>query len=177
LVNGVPASGKSTLASSLAGALGLPLVAKDAIKDILLETVGAEDRAASRRLSAASYDLLWAVLDWMLDGGGGAVVDCNFHSGLAEERLRPILARAQPVVVHCHASPEAILQRYTRRVERGERHPGHFDAEFLGEMCAGTRSTSESPLDLTVPTLHVQTTDGYVPSLDTITAFVRAALS
>lgn len=62
LVNGAPASGKSTLAARLARELALPLIAKDALKEVLFDTLGAPDHARSRELSAASYDLIYAVI-------------------------------------------------------------------------------------------------------------------
>ena len=54
LVNGAPASGKTTLSRRLAGDLGLPLLAKDAIKEVLYDTLGAPDRARSRELGGAT---------------------------------------------------------------------------------------------------------------------------
>ena len=176
LVNGAPASGKSVLARQLAGALGLPLVAKDTLKEILLDTVGAPDRERSRHLSVASYELLWTVLGWLLEGGGGAVVDCNCHYGMAEGRLAPLLAQARAAIVHCHATPAESASRYRRRVARAERHPGHFDAAFLDELPAG-EDGRYAPLSLPIPTLLVETTDGYVPTYEAILAFVRRTIN
>lgn len=45
IVNGPPGSGKSTLAGPLAERLGVPLLAKDAVKETLLDTLGYADRA------------------------------------------------------------------------------------------------------------------------------------
>ena len=44
IVNGPPGSGKSTLAGPLAEALSLPLLAKDAVKETLLDQLGFADR-------------------------------------------------------------------------------------------------------------------------------------
>lgn len=41
LVSGVPGTGKSTIAAPLAAALGLPLIAKDLIKEALADTLAA----------------------------------------------------------------------------------------------------------------------------------------
>jgi predicted kinase len=63
LVTGPPASGKTTLARPLAAALGLPLIGKDLIKEALFDALGTGDRAWSRRLGVASYEVLYAVAD------------------------------------------------------------------------------------------------------------------
>ena len=55
LVAGWPGSGKSTLAAALAAELGLPLLAKDEIKEALMEGLGRpETVAASQRLGQAA---------------------------------------------------------------------------------------------------------------------------
>jgi AAA domain len=55
LVAGWPGSGKSTLAAALAAELGLPLLAKDEIKEALMEVLGQpETVAASQRLGKAA---------------------------------------------------------------------------------------------------------------------------
>jgi predicted kinase len=55
LITGLPGSGKTTIARPLAHALGLPLVAKDAIKETLFDTLGTDDpnaTPASGRISS-----------------------------------------------------------------------------------------------------------------------------
>ena len=62
IVSGPPGAGKSTLAAPLAGELGLPLLAKDVIKESLFDTLGHVDPdplASSRRLGGAAMELLW----------------------------------------------------------------------------------------------------------------------
>lgn len=48
LVTGVPAAGKSTLARALSARLGMPLLSKDRVKEVLYDTLGELDRAATR---------------------------------------------------------------------------------------------------------------------------------
>ena len=55
LVTGWPGSGKSTLAAALAPELGLPLLAKDEIKEALMDALGAPATVAdSQRLGRAA---------------------------------------------------------------------------------------------------------------------------
>jgi predicted kinase len=48
VVSGPPASGKTTLARAIAPALGLPLVAKDTIKEALMSVLPVPDIETSR---------------------------------------------------------------------------------------------------------------------------------
>jgi predicted kinase len=177
LVNGAPASGKSTLARLLAADLVLPLLAKDAIKEVLYDTLGAPDRARSRQLGGASYALVYAAISWLRQAGAGAVVDCNFQRGRAEANLAALLGGGCAVLVYCYTTPDEILRRYAERAARGERHPGHFDAEGLPDLAAKVRAGVFGPLDLALPALAVDTTDGYDPDLPAILRFIRGVLA
>jgi predicted kinase len=149
VVNGPPGSGKSTLAGPLAADLGLPLLAKDAVKETLLDELGYADRAASRRLGAAAGEVLWTVLAGCPDG---AVVESWLAPPLREV-VRAGLARAgvgRVVEVWCACPADEVRRRYAART----RHPGHFDAallEDLDEALAGAEPLGLGPV-LEVPT-------------------------
>jgi predicted kinase len=124
LVTGAPASGKSTIARPLAEALGLPLLDKDAVKEALFDALGTGDREWSRRLSDASYAVLFA----MLEGVRSAVMVAN----LAPERARPLRGFDGPILeIFCTAPAHEIERRLRERV--GRRHPGHLDEAILRE--------------------------------------------
>ena len=120
LVVGWPGSGKSTLATALAAHLGLPLLAKDEIKEALMEGLGRpETVAASQRLGKA------AVLAMLRTASTcpGAVLDSTwFDYALPHARALP----GQLIEVHCTVPPELAKARY--RARTGHRHAGHLDA-------------------------------------------------
>ncbi|MCT9935146.1 ATP-binding protein [Planotetraspora sp. A-T 1434] len=128
LVNGLPGSGKTTLAKALAHALGSPLFSKDRVKESLADTLGIEAppgitaRQWSQRLGAAAAETLWALL---ADATQGAVLESPW---LAD--LRPIvlsgLQRAGIDHVHevwCDTPLPLARQRYEERA--ADRHPIH----------------------------------------------------
>jgi predicted kinase len=119
LVAGWPGSGKSTLAMALAAELELPLLAKDEIKEALMEGLGRPDTvAASRRLGRA------AVLAMLRVAGRchGAVLDSTwFDYAIPLARTLP----GQLVEVHCTVPLELAKTRY--RARAGQRHAGHLD--------------------------------------------------
>lgn len=80
-MSGPPASGKTTVAVPLAGALALPLVAKDTIKEALMDALGADNLVRSRELGRATFAVLYALARSHLSTGVGLVLEANFASG------------------------------------------------------------------------------------------------
>jgi predicted kinase len=129
IVTGLPATGKTTLARTLAQRWCAPLLAKDAIKEPLLDVLGAPDAAASRVLSDASFAVLFALARGLLEARVSAVLEGNFrpgeHAGAALE-----LARAAACAqVLCVADEPQRLRRLAARASDPARHAGHRDAE------------------------------------------------
>jgi predicted kinase len=121
VVSGPPASGKSTIASTLAVELGLPLVAKDTIKDALVSTLPVPDVAASRQLGRAAVAAMLAVA---AEAPQGAVVESNFYRSVAAAALRRLPGAV--VEVFCRCDRATAATRYQARA--GSRHAGHFDS-------------------------------------------------
>jgi predicted kinase len=172
IVSGAPNSGKTTLARRLSAELRLPLLTKDGFKEILGDTIEADDRDASKRLGAAAYELLYATAAWLLDAGTGVIVEANFWRGLSEGSLRSLIARSRPVLVHCDVSLPKLLDRHTERIARAERHAVHFDVGETEALQAAVNDGLYEPLDLDVPALRVNTTDGYAPNLEDVLNFI-----
>jgi predicted kinase len=120
VVSGPPASGKSSLAPALAAALDLPLLAKDVVKDALVDALGAPDLPRSRELGRAAVQVLLAVAR---TSGYGVL------EGVWYDRTRTALAELPgPLVeVFCRCPPDVLRARYaTRRTGRGA---GYLDLE------------------------------------------------
>jgi predicted kinase len=119
LVAGPPGSGKTTLAGPLAASLGLPLIAKDVIKEVLMQTLGTPTTVEqSRVLGRAAVETMLAVAQ----SAPGAVLESNFAAYSA-----PLLETLPGTIieVRCHCPRELALARYRERAEH--RHAGHLD--------------------------------------------------
>src|SRR5262245_2175907 len=121
VVSGPPASGKTTLARALAPALGLPLIAKDTIKQALMTVLPVPDVPASRTIGRASVAALLAVAA----EAPGAVLESVWHRSHAAAELGNLPGNL--VEVFCRCDPAIAAERYARRA--GTRAAGHFDAK------------------------------------------------
>jgi glucokinase len=135
IVNGVPASGKSTLARAAAQALGWPILSLDTVKTPFLKELAPVDRLMNRTLGRASYNAIFDVIG-AAPSGSAFVMDAWFGFQPADV-LSEGLSRAgvtDLAELWCHAPPEVIGQRYADRVS--ERTPGHPGLDYVPELIA-----------------------------------------
>jgi predicted kinase len=162
VVTGLPGAGKSTLAADLAVRYRLPLLAKDFIKEPLLDVLGAADAAASRRLSDASFAALFRFAAEWAGGGHSFILEGNFRSGEHEAPLRETLGAADVAQVLCRVPETERLARLAAREGDSSRHAGHRFGERLSATGCGVsnmvppgvlagRTGSDAFLDLPWP--------------------------
>ncbi len=165
VVTGMPSSGKTTVAEGLARQLRLPLIAKDAIKESLYESLGADDVASSGRLGAAANKLIFALAQTMLASGVSLIVEANFFHDQEPEfgELPP----HRLMQLHCEAPLSILLDRYAKR----SRHAGHHDADKIKELPARFASGAHSPLSLDGELIQLDTT--HPVELDSLAERIR----
>lgn len=173
LVNGVPASGKSTIARGIGERMGIPVLALDAVKEALFDELGHRDaeREWGRTLNRASIGAIWSLLAGF-PPDAAVVVEAWFrlppHQVVLDGLARAGIGRW--VEVWCHATPETLVARYRARA----RHPGHPAPEdYVDELAR--LATIATPMRL-APCLAVDTTDRADVDLDAIAAWVRTEL-
>jgi predicted kinase len=135
LVNGIPASGKSTLARTLAQHFGLPYLSLDGIKEPFMAQLDNVDRELNRRLGYAAYQAIWSMVA-QAPQGCIYVIDA-WYGFQPRELLRQYLREAgvtQVLEVWNQISAKLAAERYAARL--GQRSAGHPGAEYLPELRA-----------------------------------------
>jgi len=161
IVTGPPCTGKTAIARQVAEHYSLPWMGKDTFKEVLFDTLGWKDRAWSKRLSRASVEMLFRFVEAQLRAQRSCVVESNFKAEFDAARFLQLRERYafEPVQIQCVADGQVLFERFKRRAEGDERHPGHCDhlnyAEFRATLLQGRLES----LDIGGCTIEIDTTD------------------
>jgi len=147
---GLPASGKSSLAQSLADALLVPLFASDRVRKKgrfhpHRQIVAYGEGMYRPEIRRHVYTHLLALAQETLRGGHSAILDATFSQRKSRDDVRQLAqdAEANVVFVECVCSESTIRQRLVQR----ETQQGESDArvQHLPEMLADFESLTELP--------------------------------
>jgi predicted kinase len=181
LINGLPASGKTTLSRALAPELGLPLFGKDDLKDLLFDQLGWSDRERSKQIGGAAWELLWLIADRTLRAGGSLAIESNFVTERAAERLAQwhVALAIHVVELHCTADRDVLVQRFRDRALGSDRHPGHDETNLVAletEFVPRLLTDEDALIPGTDGAMVVDTTHPATINLPTIAADLRRLL-
>jgi predicted kinase len=135
IITGLPATGKTSLGKKLATELNLPFISKDEIKELLFESLGYTDLAWSKKIGSTSYDLLYYFAESLLKNNQSLIIETNFDPKFANQKIIDLKNKYnfEPMQIRCFTEGKILLERFTKRAQSSERHPGHFDAENLAD--------------------------------------------
>ncbi|MET0660215.1 MAG: ATP-binding protein [Steroidobacteraceae bacterium] len=165
VISGLPATGKTTAARRLSNVLSWPLLAKDDFKERLFDTVGSSDALTSRRLSLASYALMFDVARQLADAGVHFVLEGNFRWAETGREFESLYERVQFTQLWCTAPSGVLIERLRQRAHGASRHPGHRDAENFATLVAEL-AHAPSALPLPGTTLTFDSVCGNASCLD-----------
>ena len=171
VVSGPAGCGKTTLAHRLAAALGCPAICRDELKEGMARTQSDYSPEAGRRVGRPNaVGLLRRVT-----AAARTRRDRRCRSGVSGSRVDAqsrSRSRRSASSASCSATP--IPRRAKRRVaEHAATRHVHADAALLSELERGDDYFTEfRRVSIAAPTIDVDTTDGYRPTIDDIVAFV-----
>jgi glucokinase len=172
LINGPPASGKTTIADQLLPILGYPLLSLDTIKEVLFENLGTGDRDFNRKLGRTSLSIIWALVgDFhkdtfvMIEAWFGSSAFADIECQLQQVGIERVAE------IWCHAPGEILAGRYAERVDA--RPEGHPDESYAHELIHVAQEAT--PLRIG-PVLPIDTSEEEMMSPEKIADWVQQIL-
>jgi len=134
IVNGLPGTGKTTLAKRLAADVQLPVFSRDGIYETLYDALECQNSGLPLLLGSATFTFLYYIAGSLLAAGQSLIVEGFF--GRPALRSAEFLQLQQtyyfePFQVLCNADGEVLLERFLARMKSEERHSGHSDLAWL----------------------------------------------
>jgi predicted kinase len=170
IVSGPAGTGKTTLAHELARAIPCPAICRDEIKEGMVHTVGHFEAGVGDELTQRTFPLFFEILRTLVGAGVTVVGEAAFQQKNWGPHLAPFAELADIRVVRCRTDAATARARVERRGDR----TAHADAPLLAAVDAGDRYYEDfDHISIDAPTLDVDTTSGYEPSLGDIVAFVE----
>jgi predicted kinase len=173
VVSGPPGSGKTTLAHKIAQSVGCPAICRDEIKEGMTHSVRGFTPEPGDELTLRTLPAFFGVLELLLRAGVTTVAEAAFQDRIWGPRLEPLQSLAQIRVVHCTVDADVAFQRNLRRKENNPLRQAHADP---GPADAAEHALGHDAFDrvsVDVPSIEVDTTDGYRPELREIVAFAN----
>lgn len=170
VVSGPASTGKTTLAHRLAGEIGCPAICRDEIKEGMVLTNQPVSEAERDALQLRTLGVFFDVLRILLEQEVTVVAEAAFQHHVWSPRLAPLAEIAHIKVVQCRTTPETA---WARLESWGDARGAHDDRALLETHGSATRFyESFRRVALDAPSIEVDTTDGYRPSLDALVEFV-----
>lgn len=175
VVTGQPGAGKTSLVHSLARAVRCPALCRDELKEGLVHTTGIGGAPADD-LAGNVYEAFFETVNLLLSHRITLVIEAAFQHKLWVPKLEPLREIAQVRIVLCTVDPELARARQIER-DRSDQTRAWFHHNKLAQA---VRNGSNLPLmrydppRLDVPTLTVDTSEGYDPDFETIVLFALA---
>jgi len=162
LVNGIPASGKSTLTQAISSRLNLPVLTLDAVKEPFMSSFAPVDRQRNRQLGCAAYQAIWKIVGqapagcvYLIDAWFGFQPKSVLEQGLATA------GAGRALELWLDISPDEAVSRYQARLSN--RMPGHPGAEYLPEL----RRLAEQAQPMAVgPVLRMDAADPHIDAAE-----------
>jgi predicted kinase len=178
VVSGPGGSGKTTLAHEIARAVGCPAICRDEIKEGMVHATPGFVPTISDPLTMRTFPTFFGVLRLLLEAGVTVVGEAAFQDRLWRQGLDPLLPLADVRIVHCFVDATVAHARMVRRTADNPLRRAHVDGHDQQDLEARRRGHEAfDRVSLDVPTLCVDTTDGYDPGLPQIVAFVNSPAS
>ncbi|MDE7044539.1 MAG: hypothetical protein K2O97_05905 [Acetatifactor sp.] len=121
----MPAAGKSTMAEAMSERLKLPVISKDAIKELLFDSIGFQSRAEKVNLGIASMKIMYYAAGQLMNAGQPFILENNFES--TEDGIKNLIEKYQysALTITLTGDYKVIYRRFLERESSPDRHRGY----------------------------------------------------
>ncbi|GAA4228887.1 putative kinase [Streptosporangium album] len=174
-MSGPPGTGKTTLAHELARILGCPAVVRDEIKQGMVLAIPEYEPSLGDWLNHRTLGAFFGVLRVLLEAGSTVIAEAAFQDRVWSPHLEPLTGLAQIRIIRCTAPAAVIGDRIIQRAKQDVHRTAHADHTLIRAIEAGQRPfDSFVPISLDAPTVTVDTSVSYQPSLMEVAAFISS---
>jgi len=171
VVSGPAGSGKTTLAHRLARAVACPAIVRDEIKEGMAHTAGDYTPEVADELALSASSAFFETLRFLIERGVTVVAEAAFQDHVWTPNLASLAKLAAIRVIQCHTDPGTATGRIAERAATRQAHPDRALLAALRQDEGYFSGFRRVVID--APSLDVDTTDGYRPSLGEIVAFAQ----
>lgn len=172
VITGPPASGKSTLAKLLAQQIHLPLLSRDELKEGYLQTLKLNHNEASAATGKIIYDTFFEITELFLSKNISLIIEAAFQDKLWRSILALLSEKAVIKIIVCKTKVELIQERFSKRAASNANREMFHGDESMSKEQLDLLTVNYQPPKLNIPTLFVDTTESYNPSLERMIEFV-----
>lgn len=131
IITGDIAAGKSTFSELLSKRYSIVAFQKDAVKEVLGDSIGFHNREENKRLSDATIEIMHHIFSKVAATGNSIILEANFH----EAELKKLHAIAHEneydvLTLVLRGDAEVLYERYLFRMNRENRYPVHLSTSL-----------------------------------------------
>lgn len=167
VVSGPPGAGKTTLAHAIARGVGCPAICRDEIKEGMVHCHPGFTPSPGDTLTQRTFTTFFNVLELLLRAGVTVVAEAAFQDYLWRPGLERLAEFGDIRIVQCTVD---LAVARARKAQRDTQSPIRRAAHVASTQPA---PTPFDPISLGVPTIRVDTSNGYDPCLPDMIAFLR----
>lgn len=167
VVRGTLGAGKTTLALRLAELLSWPVLHREVFRDNIAATLGVDSLEPGGNAAKEAVGDFYTHVRERLRAGTSVIADSTFPSGVCEPDLTPLMEIADVGALTCTVPRDIVRARCHERPNSGPL------MAVLGRRDESMWRRFEESLNCEIPQRFVDTTDTYVPSIETLTNWIK----